>query len=35
MQALDLRLTLWFMIIKNEKEEDDEIYLSDLRLRVR
>ena len=35
MQVLDLRLTLWFMIIKNEKEEDDEIYLSDLRLRVR
>ena len=35
MQALDLMLTLWFMIIKNEKEEDDEIYLSDLRLRVR
>ena len=35
MQALDLRLALWFMIIKNEKEEDDEIYLSDLRLRVR
>ena len=35
MQALDLRLTLRFMIIKNEKEEDDEIYLSDLRLRVR
>lgn len=35
MQALDLMLTLRFMINKKEKEEDDEIYLSDLRLRVR